>query len=60
VQEALETTSILLLYPSLLTPTTNIGASSFGGAERTTFFAPPAICAAPLSLVRKTPVASAM
>jgi len=43
-----------------LTPTTNIGASSFGGAERTTFFAPPAICAAPLSLVRKTPVASAM
>merc|ERR1711990_327683 len=49
VQEALETTVMSLLYPSWLTPTTKIGQASFGGAERTTFLAPPLMWRSPFS-----------
>ena len=58
VQEAFETISISVVYPSSFTPITKSGTSSFGGAERTTFLAPPAICLFPPSLERKTPVDS--
>jgi len=58
VHEAFETTVISELYPVLLTPITKIGAESLGGAERTTFLHPPAICAAPFSSLKKTPVDS--
>ena len=41
VQDALETTSISLVYLSSFTPTTKVGVSlSFAGAEITTFLAP--------------------
>ena len=41
VQEALETTVMSLVYFDSLTPTTNNGISSLGGAEIMTFLAPP-------------------
>jgi hypothetical protein len=41
-----------------LTPKTNIGVSSFDGADRITFFAPAAKCFSAVSLVRNRPVAS--
>ena len=41
IQDALETTSISLVYLSSFTPTTKVGVSlSFAGAEITTFLAP--------------------
>src|SRR5262245_29584658 len=41
-----------------LTPNTNIGVSSFDGADRITFFAPAARCFFAVSLERKSPVDS--
>src|SRR5512141_1657741 len=46
------------LYVLSLTPKTNIGVSSFDGADMITFFAPAAMCFCPVSLVRKRPVDS--
>merc|ERR1719262_1370036 len=57
VQEAFETTVRSLVYFSLFTPITNIGASA-DGAEITTFFAPPFKCNAAFSWPVKTPVDS--
>ena len=59
VQDALDTTVISFVYFSRLTPHTNVGVSlSFAGAEITTFFAPPLICAEAFSVVQNTPVDS--
>ena len=41
-----------------LTPQTNMGVSSFDGADITTFFAPAAMCACDFSFVRNRPVDS--
>lgn len=57
VHEAFEMTGISDLYSLLFTPMTNIGASA-EGAEMTTFFAPPLMCADAFSVVVKTPVDS--
>src|SRR4029453_11301809 len=46
------------LYVLSLTPKTNIGVSSFDGADRITFFAPASRCFCAASLVRKSPVDS--
>ncbi len=58
VHDALETTFILLSYFPSLTPTTNIGVSSFGGADKITFFAPLYMCNSPFYFVKNTPVDS--
>ena len=58
VHEAFETTFKSAVYLVWLTPMTNIGTSSFGGAEMITFFAPPARCADAFSFLVKTPVLS--
>mmetsp|Transcript_72048 Transcript_72048/g.189980 ORF Transcript_72048/g.189980 Transcript_72048/m.189980 type:complete len:211 (+) Transcript_72048:317-949(+) len=58
VQDALDTTVKSLVYFSWLTPMTNIGTSSFGGAEMITFLQPPLRCKAAFSWVTKTPVDS--
>ena len=57
VQEALETTFMLLSYFSLFTPITNIGASA-EGAEMITFLAPPLRWAEAVAVVVNTPVDS--
>ena len=57
VHEAFDTMSCPA-YESVLTPHTNIGVSSFDGADRTTFFAPASICLRAVSSVRKNPVDS--
>src|SRR4051812_15481404 len=46
------------LYVLSLTPNTNIGVSSFDGADMMTFLAPAARCFSQVSLVRKRPVDS--
>src|SRR6476661_2602452 len=46
------------LYDLSLTPYTNIGVSSFDGAERMTFFAPASRCFCALALSRNSPVDS--
>jgi hypothetical protein len=51
VQLALDTTVMSLVYLCSLTPITNIGKSSFGGAEIITFLAPPLKCAEAVGLV---------
>src|SRR5690606_34865714 len=57
VHEALETI-FSPLYLSWLTPNTNIGVSSFDGADSTTFFAPASRCFCAASLLRNRPVDS--
>jgi len=49
VQEALLTMFKSALYLSWLTPITNIGVLSFGGADIITFLAPPFKCASAVS-----------
>merc|ERR1719421_2821806 len=44
VHDALLTTSLSEVYSVLLTPITNMGTSSFGGAEMITFLHPPPRC----------------
>ena len=58
VHDAFETISKSDLYSVWLTPITNIGVLSFGGAEIITFFAPPLIWSSHLSAEVKTPVDS--
>src|SRR4030043_1076022 len=58
VQEAFDTNCMSALYLSLLTPITNIGVSSFEGADITTRFAPALIWPSHDSFVRKRPVDS--
>mmetsp|Transcript_38799 Transcript_38799/g.84984 ORF Transcript_38799/g.84984 Transcript_38799/m.84984 type:complete len:211 (-) Transcript_38799:274-906(-) len=58
VQEALETTVRSLVYFSWLTPITNIGTASLGGAEMMTFLQPPLMCSEAFSCAVKTPVDS--
>mmetsp|Transcript_65615 Transcript_65615/g.203438 ORF Transcript_65615/g.203438 Transcript_65615/m.203438 type:complete len:211 (-) Transcript_65615:365-997(-) len=58
VQEALDTTVRSGVYLSWLTPMTNIGTESFGGAEMMTFLHPPFRCSAAFSCVVNTPVDS--
>jgi len=58
VQEALDTTSISLVYVSWLTPITKVGDPSLDGADMITFEAPPARCPEALSVSKKTPVDS--
>ena len=60
VQEALETTVMSLVYFDSLTPMTNNGISSLGGAEIITFFAPPLKCALAVAFVVNWPVDSQM
>ena len=43
VQDAFETTCKDFSYYEVFTPQTKIGVLSFGGADNTTFFAPPLI-----------------
>src|SRR5690606_39290872 len=58
VQDALDT-MVWSAFSSLwFTPITNVGVSSFAGADITTFFAPASICFWAVSLVRKKPVDS--
>src|SRR5690606_4134698 len=45
-------------YVLSFTPYTNIGVSSFDGADRITFFAPASMCFCAVSLVRNRPVDS--
>ena len=45
VHDALDTMLDDGSYVSWLTPMTNMGVSSFAGAEMMTFFAPPLMCA---------------
>mmetsp|Transcript_78306 Transcript_78306/g.123258 ORF Transcript_78306/g.123258 Transcript_78306/m.123258 type:complete len:239 (+) Transcript_78306:1652-2368(+) len=58
VQDALETTVRSLVYFSWLTPITNIGVLSLGGAEMMTFLHPPCKCLDAFSLSQNTPVDS--
>merc|ERR1719510_2695466 len=58
VHDALDTTWSELLYSLWLTPMTWIGTSSLGGAEMTTFLAPPFRCSAAFSFWVNTPVDS--
>ena len=58
VQEAFERILILGLYCLWLTPITNIGVESLGGAEMITFWAPASRCLDDLGVVRKIPVDS--
>merc|ERR1719191_655960 len=58
VHEALLTTWMSDLYSVWLTPQTNIGTSSFGGAEMITFLQPPPRWRPAFGLSQKTPVDS--
>lgn len=58
VHDVLETTFIFFSYFPSLTPTTNIGVSSFGLADKITFLAPLYMCNSPFYFVRNTPVDS--
>jgi hypothetical protein len=58
VHEALDTTFKFEVYYSWLTPITNIGVSSLGGALMTTFLAPPPRCFPAVSEVVNTPLDS--
>jgi len=58
VQDAHEIMFRSDLYYSWLTPITNIGVWSFGGADKITFLAPPFKCASAVSVLKKTPVDS--
>lgn len=58
VHDAFETTVKSAVYFVWLTPMTNIGVESFGGAEMMTFLQPPPICLPADSPVVKTPVDS--
>merc|ERR1719486_1398855 len=58
VHEALLTTWMSDLYSRWFTPQTNIGTSSFGGAEMITFLQPPPRWSPALGLSQKTPVDS--
>merc|ERR1719335_1697804 len=58
VQDALLTTWMSDLYSVWLTPHTNIGTSSFGGAEMITFLQPPPRWRPAFGLSQKTPVDS--
>merc|ERR1719161_1831094 len=58
VHEALLTTSMSDLYSVWFTPQTNIGTSSFGGAEMITFLQPPPRWRLAFGLSQKTPVDS--
>merc|ERR1719159_769425 len=58
VHEALLTTWISDLYSKWFTPQTNIGTSSFGGAEMITFLQPPPRWRPAFGLSQKTPVDS--
>lgn len=60
VQEALETILMSLVYSLWFTPITNIGVSSFEGAERMIFLAPPTKCFEAPALSRNLPVDSTM
>merc|ERR1719159_1238750 len=55
VHDALLTTCKSDLYSVLFTPITNIGTSSFGGAEMMTFLQPPPRWRPALALSQKTP-----
>merc|ERR1719440_2192433 len=58
VHDALLTTSMSDVYSVLFTPITNIGTSSFGGAEMITFLQPPPRCRPAFGLSQNTPVDS--
>merc|ERR1719310_1361281 len=58
VHEALLTTWMSDLYSVWFTPMTNIGTSSFGGAEMITFLQPPPMWRLAFGLSQKTPVDS--
>merc|ERR1719472_541955 len=58
VHDALLTTSMSDLYSKWFTPHTNIGTSSFGGAEMITFLQPPPRCRPAFGLSQNTPVDS--
>ena len=58
VHDAFETMVKSDLYSVWLTPITNIGVLSFGGAEIITFFAPPLMWASHFTASVKTPVDS--
>merc|ERR1719472_220169 len=58
VHDALLTTWMSDLYSVWFTPQTNIGTSSFGGAEMITFLQPPPKCRPAFGLSQKTPVDS--
>src|SRR5690554_7090556 len=58
VQEALETNCMSLVYLSRFTPQTNMGVSSFEGADITTFLAPASMWPLAFSLSRNKPVDS--
>merc|ERR550537_1840120 len=58
VHDAFETTWMSDLYSVWFTPQTNIGTSSFGGAEMITFLQPPPKCSPAFGLSQKTPVDS--
>jgi hypothetical protein len=60
VQEALETMVMSLVYFWLLTPITNMGASSLAGQEMMVFLAPPFKWRLHLALSVKTPLDSQM
>merc|ERR1719316_137700 len=58
VHDALLTTSLSDVYSVLFTPMTNMGTSSFGGAEMITFLQPPPRCSPAFGLSQNTPVDS--
>merc|ERR1719337_679898 len=58
VHDALLTTWMSDLYSVWFTPQTNIGTSSFGGAEMITFLQPPPRCRPAFGLSQNTPVDS--
>merc|ERR550537_199884 len=58
VHDALLTTSLSEVYSVLFTPITNMGTSSFGGAEMITFLHPPPRCRPAFGLSQNTPVDS--
>merc|ERR1719502_1397416 len=58
VHDALLTTWISDVYEVWFTPHTNIGTSSFGGAEMITFLQPPPRCRPAFGLSQNTPVDS--
>merc|ERR1711924_462112 len=58
VHDAFDTTWMSDLYSVWFTPQTNIGTSSFGGAEMITFLQPPPKCKPAFGLSQNTPVDS--
>merc|ERR1719502_1497365 len=58
VHDALLTTGMSVVYSVWFTPQTNIGTSSFGGAEMITFLQPPPRWRLAFGLSQKTPVDS--